>query len=80
MLELIDNFLKKLNNENDLTIKQFLIMHLSQPDLLFLRFLQKNVSKGAKILTFTWVIKKIWMESSELAWMQEVLNKKKKTL
>jgi hypothetical protein len=50
MLELIDNFLKKSNN--DLTMKQFLIMHLSQPDRLFLRFLQKNVKKSRKITKF----------------------------
>jgi hypothetical protein len=52
MLELIDDFLKKSNNENDLTMKQFLITQLSQPDRLFLRFLQKNVKKSRKITKF----------------------------
>lgn len=55
LIKIIDDFLLTINNSNGiepLTIKQFLITHLSEPDRLFIRFLQKNIKKSENIINF----------------------------
>jgi len=59
LLAIIDESLLSLrnnqnnqNNINPLTIKQFLITQISEPDRLFLRFFQKNLQKSKKITQF----------------------------
>jgi len=55
LMKIIDDFLVAINNSTDierLTIMQFLITHLSEPDRLFIRFLQKNIKKTENIINF----------------------------
>ena len=56
LLAIIDESLLSLknnqNNINPLTMKQFLITQISEPDRLFLRFFQKNLQKSKKITQF----------------------------
>jgi hypothetical protein len=55
LMKIIDDFLLTINNSTGIepmTIKQFLITHLSEPDRLFIRFLQKNIQKSENIINF----------------------------
>ena len=53
LLEIMDQIPDNLSDRiNKLTMKQFLITHICQPDRLLLRFLGKNIIKSQKITRF----------------------------